>query len=196
MNVSSVDFISSLISFIRRCQFGVVDQLPTFNPFNVIEMSVFRFQILGQRANKERAILEASTEDIYEHHLERILAGSLEPGVVGVIGPENPVIRAALDGSSPLTAVEMMGQSSLLRNVIGNELSFKEKLKFSSDPSMNIEEDQIIRDDLSERLFGEFGLEKDLNVEDDFQLGRNNILGHSWDVIGTLCIKVCLFSIE
>lgn len=109
----------------------------------------------------------------------------LETNVVGIIGPENPILRAALDGTSAIVAMESgkcdtLGQTLLRNTFVGGHypgsleptMTLEEKLQFSFDPTMNATSDEIIQDDLSDRLFGDFGTTEDEEmVEDDYQLG-------------------------
>lgn len=157
---------------------------PKYAPNDCTETSP---QIINQKSHQEQAVLEVLTEDVCEHHLESIHLGTLDPNVAGIIGPENPILMAALDGTSPIVAVQSgkcdeFGKA-LLRHLIPKgengereqdfATTLEEKLRFSSDPTMKVMEDEIIPDDLSDRLFGDYGIDEDdeTMVEDEYQLG-------------------------
>lgn len=160
-----------------------------FKNFNVFEKAdVSRAEreicdILNSGGIRETTALEASTEFVMEAQLDAICTGqqqAIEKNVVGVIGPENPIFKAALMGVTPAEAAQHFPSpttsSSLLRNLVQPEKQkapisdLRERLLFSVDLNMELPLTEAIPDDLSDRLFGDVeGFHDDDEIEEDIQ---------------------------
>lgn len=119
-------------------------------------------------------MLEASTEFIMEAQLDAVITKhkTLEKNVMGVIGPENPIFKATLMGVTPAEAAQHFPSSatttSLLRHLVNskdaNKLDLRERLLFSCDSAAEIQPNDMIPDDLSDRLFGDI-VEENPDIE-------------------------------
>lgn len=125
--------------------------------------------VIRQGGQGDTLTIEAATEEIMECHLlavtdncrNQLILGN-EEGLVGIIGPQNPIFIAANEGKPPSAVEGPMDRDDmkLMRNICANahnlKMSLPDLLKYSFDPNAPlINPDQPIPDNLEDILFGE-----------------------------------------